>query len=86
MGACTYVLRSISDEIRDTRFSSTSPVVHSSRVFLGALAGVVVGLPGIVTAGGLGLSSTALAFVGGYAVEPIFATFDAIADKFTRTT
>lgn len=81
MGACTYVLRSISDEIRDTRFSSTSPVVHSARVILGALAGVVVGLPGII-AGSLGLSSTALAFVAGYAVEPVFATVDGIAEKF----
>src|SRR5579871_611550 len=85
MGACTYVLRSISDEIRDTRFSSTSPVVHSSRVILGALAGVVVGLGGIVAAGGLGLSNSALAFIAGYAVEPVFATLDAIAEKFKRT-
>jgi hypothetical protein len=84
MGACTYVLRSISDEIHDNRFSSTSPIVHSARVILGALAGVVVGFGGIIT-GGLGLSSTALAFVAGYAVEPVFATLDAIADKFKRT-
>jgi len=49
IGACTYVLRRISDQIRDTTFSTTSPVRHSVRVLIGALAGVAVGLGGIVT-------------------------------------
>src|SRR5262249_13080346 len=42
IGACTYVLRLISDQIRETTFSATSPVRHSVRVLLGALAGFAV--------------------------------------------
>jgi hypothetical protein len=83
IGACTYVLRLISDQIRETSFSATSPVRHSVRVLLGALAGFAVGLGGIVTTAGL--SAAALAFVSGYAVEPVFATMDGIAEKFRRT-
>jgi len=82
IGACTYVLRLISDQIRETTFSATSPVRHSVRVLLGALAGFAVGLGGIVTSAGL--TAAALAFVSGYAVEPVFATMDGIAEKFRR--
>jgi hypothetical protein len=82
IGACTYVLRLISDQIRETSFSATSPVRHSVRVLLGALGGFAVGLGGIVTSAGL--SAAALAFVSGYAVEPVFATMDGIAEKFRR--
>jgi hypothetical protein len=83
IGACTYVLRLISDQIRETSFSATSPVRHSVRVLLGALAGFAVGLGGIVTSAGL--SAAALAFVSGYAIEPVFATMDGIAEKFRRS-
>jgi uncharacterized membrane protein len=83
IGACTYVLRLISEQIRDTTFSTTSPVRHSVRVLIGALAGVAVGLGGIVT--NSGLSAAALAFISGYAVEPVFATMDNIAEKFRRS-
>jgi hypothetical protein len=83
IGACTYVLRLISDQIRERSFSTTSPVRHSVRVLLGALSGFAVGLGGIVTSAGL--SAAALAFVSGYAVEPVFATMDGIAEKFRRT-
>jgi hypothetical protein len=82
IGACTYVLRLISDQIRETTFSATSPVRHSVRVLLGALSGFAVGLGGIVTSAGL--TAAALAFVSGYAVEPVFATMDGIAEKFRR--
>ena len=80
MGACAYVVRLISDQIRDTTFSTTSPTRHKVRLALGALAGVVVGYGGFATTASL--SPLALAFIAGYAVEPVFATFDAIAAKF----
>lgn len=82
MGACAYIVRLISDEIRDTTFSQTSPIQHLVRVAVGGLAGVVVGLTGIASAANL--SPSALAFIAGYAVEPVFATFDSIAEKFRR--
>jgi hypothetical protein len=80
LGASTYVVRLISEEIRGTTFSRTSPIRHVMRIALGALAGVIIGLGGIAT--GAGLSSAALAFIAGYAVEPVFSTLDGIAEKF----
>jgi hypothetical protein len=44
---------------------------------LAALLELVIGFGGIVNAGSL--SSSALAFIAGYAVEPVFATLDSIA-------
>jgi hypothetical protein len=82
MGACAYVVRLISDQIKDTTFSATSPIRHLVRVALGGLAGVVIGFGGVVTE--IGLSSAALAFIAGYAVEPVFSTLDGIAEKFRR--
>jgi hypothetical protein len=82
IGACTYVLRLISDQIRETSFSATSPVRHSVRVLLGTLAGFAVGVGGIATSAGLTLA--AVAFVAGYSIEPVFATMDGIAEKFRR--
>ncbi len=82
MGACAYVVRLISDQIKDTTFSATSPIRHMVRVALGGLSGVVIGFSGMVTE--IGLSSSALAFIAGYAVEPVFSTIDSIAEKFRR--
>jgi hypothetical protein len=53
-------------------------------VFLGALAGVAIGLGGIVA--NTGLTAAALSFIAGYAIEPVFSTLDGIAEKFRRDT
>jgi hypothetical protein len=80
MGACAYVVRLISDQIKDATFSTTSPIRHRVRLLLGGLAGIVIGFGGIVST--TGLSSSALAFIAGYSIEPVFATLDSIAAKF----
>jgi|SRR5579864_332891 len=82
LGACAYIVRLVSDEIRDTTFSQSSPTRHLVRLALGGLAGIVIGLTGIGSMAKL--STSALAFIAGYAVEPVFATFDSIAEKFRR--
>jgi hypothetical protein len=82
IGACTYVLRLIAEQIRETTFGATSAVRHSVRVFLGTLAGFAVGLGGI--AANADLTAAALAFVAGYSIEPVFATMDGIAEKFRK--
>jgi hypothetical protein len=83
VGAATYVLRLISEQIKDSTFTSTSPIRHIVRVALGCLAGLVVGLGGFNNE--LNLSSAALSFLAGYAVEPVFATLDSVAEKFRRS-
>jgi hypothetical protein len=80
LGACAYVARTISDQIKDTTFSSTSIMRNRVRLVLGAVVGAVVGFGWI--AGPTSLSPLAWAFVAGYAVEPFFAGIDIIAGKF----
>ncbi len=82
MGACAYVIRSISEQIRESTFSSSSPIRHMVRVTIGGLAGVTIGIMGFGAGGSL--SPSALAFIAGYAVEPVFSTFDSIAEKFKK--
>jgi hypothetical protein len=82
LGACTYVVRLISEQIRDSTFTKSSPLRHLLRVALGSLAGVVVILGSLLATAGL--SSSALSFIAGYAVEPLFSAIDGIAEKFRR--
>jgi hypothetical protein len=79
-GASAYVIRTISDQIKTSSFSSTSPIRHFVRVTLGALAGVAIGFGGLFAT--TTVSSVALSFLAGYAIEPVFSTFDKIAAKF----
>jgi hypothetical protein len=82
VGACTYVLRLTSDQIKDSTFSPSSPIRHVVRIALGSLAGLIVGLGGFNNE--LNLSSAAISFLSGYAIEPVFSTLDSIAEKFRR--
>lgn len=83
VGAATYVVRQSSDEIKDSTFASSSPTRHVVRIALGSLAGLIIGLGGFDNQ--LNLSSAALSFIAGYSIEPVFSTFDSIAEKFKRT-
>ncbi len=81
VGSCAYVVRRVSEQIAQSTFSATWTLRHLVRVALGGLAGAVVGF-GWLDSAGLSLSPLALAFIAGYSVEPVFATFDAIAERF----
>ena len=85
MGACAFISRQISEQIRSTTFLSSSPIRNWVRLFLGGLAGVVIGYGGIIANGTTAtplISTAALAFIAGYAIEPVFALFDKIAANF----
>ena len=84
IGAVAYIIRTISDQIRTSTFSSTSPIRHMMRAALGALAGVVVGLFGGLSTQ-LSLPPLAIAFLGGYGVEAVFSMFDGLIEKFRQT-
>jgi hypothetical protein len=79
-GAVAYVIRMMSEQIRASSFSSSSPIRNFARVMLGALAGVAVGFTGILTSSSI--SGAALSFIAGYAIEPVFSTFDKVAATF----
>jgi uncharacterized membrane protein len=80
LGAMAYVIRTISDQIRNATFSQSSPIRHFMRVALGAVMGAVIGLFGGSTSQ-LTLPPLALAFLAGYGVEGVFAMFDGLIDR-----
>ncbi|RYH61137.1 MAG: hypothetical protein EON54_10430 [Alcaligenaceae bacterium] len=79
LGACAYIIRTISEHIRNASYSSTSNIRNFVRFALGALAGVAIGFGGLFT--GSTLSAVALSFLAGYSIEPVFAALDGIANK-----
>ncbi len=83
-GACAYIVRMISEQIRTTTYSGTSSTRHIMRLALGALTGVIVGISGFVAPAGItsALPTVALSFIAGYAIEPVFALIDKIAESF----
>src|SRR5260370_41369426 len=83
IGAVAFVIRAISEQIRDTTFSQTAPIRHLMRVALGILAGVVVGLFNGLSSQ-LSVSPLAVAFLAGYGVEAVFSMFDSIIANFRQ--
>lgn len=84
IGAVTFVIRTMSDQIKSSTFSTTSPIRHLMRVTLGALAGVVVGLFSNLSSQ-VTLPPLAIAFLAGYGVEALFSMSDGFIAKFRAT-
>ena len=81
IGAVAYIIRTISEQIRASTFSSSSPSRHIMRAALGAMAGLVVGLFSDLSTK-LSLPPLAVAFLAGYGVEAVFSMFDGFIAKF----
>jgi hypothetical protein len=76
LAATAYVLRSLINEIQNETYTGKSGVRYGVRTFLGALAGLVIG---IIPKGTTELSTLppmAIAFLAGYNVEVLFALMD----------
>ena len=71
IGAVAYIIRTISEQIRASTFSSNSSTRHIMRTALGAMAGVVVGLFSDLSTK-VSLLPLAVAFLAGYGVEAVF--------------
>jgi hypothetical protein len=80
LGAVAYVLRGLIKNIRTATYTSQAAINYGVRIFLGALAGPVIGYfitPEGTT--GLGsLSPMALSFLAGYNIELLFTAMDKI--------
>jgi cell division protein FtsB len=86
LGACAYVLRRLSHEIRDYVYSPESDIRLMLRLYLGALSGFAVAwflnestAPGVASS----IAPLALAFVAGYSVEVVFAAMDNLVSAFS---
>lgn len=80
IGAIAYVLRNTSEQIKNSTFSTTTPIRNLVRVMLGALMGVVIGLFGGLS-NQISLPPLAMAFLAGYGVEAVFSVFDGFIDR-----
>lgn len=88
LGTFSFVLRTISTEIKQRSYQPESNVLYLVRICLGALAGVAIGL--FLTPDSAGsvitsVSSLALAFVAGYSVDLLFAAMDRVVQAFAPT-
>lgn len=87
LGACAYVLRSMSTEIKEMEYSVDSNRDYILRLALGTLAGLIVGwfiflLPGQTFLAAI--SPFAVAFLVGYNIEIIFTLMDDLINKISR--
>ena len=87
LGACVYVLRSLSKEIKNLVYTVESDIRFQLRIYLGALAGLAIGwfiteqsAPGLLRS----VTPIALAFIAGYSVELMFSAMDTIIDAFAK--
>ena len=87
VGACAYILRTISREIRMRTFTVALKINLQLRLVLGALAGFsvawFVGGEGDATIVG-NVTPLALAFLAGHSVELLFSAMDTLVEAFSR--
>ncbi|MFY9514015.1 MAG: hypothetical protein WAQ05_23885 [Rubrivivax sp.] len=85
LGAYAFVLRSISQDVRQFAFEEYSVLHHVVRLSLGAVAGVAAGW--LLKPEQVGLLNSVpawvLAFVAGYAIELVFTFLDRLVSGFT---
>ncbi|PCI29520.1 MAG: hypothetical protein COB67_03960 [SAR324 cluster bacterium] len=83
LGAGTFVLRSLTDEVKNLTFCHESDIKYRLRLPLGALSGMTIGwflTPEDVSFGG-SAAPMALAFLAGYNVEILFSLMDKLSEK-----
>ncbi|PCI29521.1 MAG: hypothetical protein COB67_03965 [SAR324 cluster bacterium] len=87
LGACMFVLRRLSDEIRGLVYSFDSEVRFRLRLALGALTGMTIGWfmtpEQVSTVGSIGPMT--IAFLAGYNVEILFSQMDSLIERITKT-
>ncbi len=87
LGACVYVLRMLTTEMRNLTYELESNIRYHMRVQLGALSGLAIGW--FASSPGIGLSLNAvspfaLAFLAGYSVEVLFSIMDGLIASFSN--
>lgn len=87
VGACAYILRTISQQIEVRTFTRASNIQFHLRMVLGALAGFSVAW--FVSYEGdqtvlKNVAPLALAFLAGYSIELVFSAMDTLVEAFSR--
>lgn len=87
LGACVYILRTLSSQIRARTYSESSNIDFRIRLYLGTLGGMVSAwflTPEVADGVFKSISPFALAFLAGYSIELVFAAMDRIISAFTK--
>ncbi len=86
LGACMFVLRSLSREIKELTYTAESDINYRLRITTGALAGLSIGwfLTPDSDKALSGLSTFALSFLCGYSVEVLFSLMDKIISNIVK--
>jgi hypothetical protein len=85
LGACAFVLRTLSTRIKSVTYTDASNINYWLRIILGALSGLAFGWfaqPG-KSSTIASITPFALAFAAGYSVELLFAALDSVISGFT---
>ncbi len=90
IGGYVFILRGLTHDIKNLVFSRYSKIKYSLRMFLGALAGLIVGLLwGDIESQQItfleSLSTAGLAFLAGYGVEYVFDGLDKVVSSIVKT-
>jgi hypothetical protein len=80
LGACAYILRTVSIEIQDVRYSTETHMRYALRLFLGALTGLAV-VWFVKPDAALSVPAAAF-FLAGYSVELVFTAMDRLVAAF----
>jgi hypothetical protein len=82
LGACAYIIRTVSVEIQQVRYSQETHTRFELRLFLGALAGLAVVWFIKPDDPHITIPTVALAFLAGYSVELVFVAMDRLVAAF----
>jgi hypothetical protein len=88
MGAMMYALRMLANEIKSLTYDTDSQTRYRLRIFIGAIAGLMIGLfinPEEIDVVNL-IAPMAISFIAGYNVELLFAYMDRIIQEISKRT
>jgi len=87
LGGCAYILRTVSQEVKNKSYSAESKPQYQLRLYLAAVAGLAIGWflsPEDGSGGLISLPPLAVAFLAGYSVEILFSALDGFVSAFTK--
>ncbi len=84
VGACAYILRTLSQNIKNYTYTGSENAGYFSRLLLGGLSGLAIGwfIDPATASTTTRLSPFALSFIAGYSVELLFSILDRIVGSF----
>ncbi|MGO1118645.1 hypothetical protein ACTL6U_08070 [Rhodovibrionaceae bacterium A322] len=89
IGACVFLMKRLSDKLFDQAYESSKVKGDMTRIFLGAMLGVVVVVlffpeaADVETLGNFTFGPASAAFIAGLSVKPVYAAFEAQSEKLT---